>query len=55
MKASYIINPPLAPYYILGAFCFSARLLYVAAYWGGDIFSAFAVTIVVAVTLSVTV
>lgn len=55
MKASYIINPPLAPYYILGAFCFSARLLYVTAYWSGGIFSAFSVTIVVAVTLSVTV
>ncbi|WP_390553321.1 hypothetical protein [Bacteroides thetaiotaomicron] len=54
MKASYIINPPLSPLYI-GAFCFSARLLYVAAYWGGDIFSAFAVTIVVVVTLNVTV
>ena len=44
MKASYIINPPL----------FSARLLYATAYWVGDIFSAFAVTIVIAVTLIVT-
>ena len=33
---------------------FSARLLYATAYWVGDIFSVFAVTIVIAVTLIVT-
>ncbi len=59
MKASYIINPPLSPYYIClpiiyRCILFSARLLYATAYWVGDIFSAFAVTIVIAVTLIVT-
>ncbi len=55
MKASYIINPPLSPYYIIyRCILFSARLLYATAYWVGDIFSAFAVTIVIAVTLIVT-
>lgn len=53
MKASYIINPPLSPI-IYRCILFSARLLYATAYWVGDIFSVFAVTIVIAVTLIVT-